>query len=105
MSDEEKLELHHLCASGKQISRKIRKANISLQADRGFSDDEIKNSMGFRNHPGLISHAQRLHRAGATWTAELLAEYMAHLGVVEVISPESVRLILKKNDLKASNCV
>jgi transposase len=34
------------------------------------------------------------------WTAELLAEHMIHLGVIEAISPESVRLILKKNDLK-----
>lgn len=34
------------------------------------------------------------------WTAELLAEQMVHLGVIESISSESVRLILKKNELK-----
>ncbi len=34
------------------------------------------------------------------WTAELLAKQMILLGVVETISPMTVRLILKKNDLK-----
>lgn len=36
----------------------------------------------------------------AIWTAELLAEQMVNLGVVEAISPGSVRMILKKEDLK-----
>ncbi len=136
LTDEERLELHNLCSSGKRASRKIRKANILLQADKGFSDDEISNNLCVghatiertrrRFVEGNLAYAlDDFSRAGrpkkfdgiqeaalvalacttppqgrCTWTAELLAEQMIHLGVVEVISPESVRLILKRNDLK-----
>jgi transposase len=136
LTDEERLVLQQLCASGKQVSRKIRKANILLQADRDFSDDEIAYSLCV-GHATIERTRQRFvegnlkyalddcsrtgrpkrfdgiqeaslvalacttpPRGRCTWTAELLAEHMIHLGVVDVISAESVRLILKKNDLK-----
>ena len=136
LTDEERFILHNLCASGKQSSRKIRKANILLQVDKNFSDDEIADNL-YVGHATIERTRQRFvegnlryalddfSRTGrpkkfdgiqeaslialacttppqgrCTWTAQLLAEHMVRLGVVEVISPESVRLILNKNDLK-----
>lgn len=45
LTNEERLELYNLCSSGKRASRKIRKANILLQADKCFSDDKISNGL------------------------------------------------------------
>lgn len=136
MTDEERAELQNLCSKGNQASRKIRKANILLEADRCLTDDEISKNLCVGHatiertrqrfvegnlryalddyprggHPKKIDGIQEASLIAlacttppggrCTWTAELLAEQMVHLGVVEVISPESVRLILKKNDLK-----
>lgn len=136
LANDERIELQNLCSKGRQASRKIRKANILLEADRGLTDDEISDNLCV-GHATIERTRQRFvegnlryalddqHRGGrpkkfdgiqeaslialacttppsgrCTWTAELLAEQMILLGVVEIISPESIRLILKKNDLK-----
>lgn len=133
---EERTELQNLCSKGTGSSRKIRKANILLEADKGLTDEEISNNL-YVGHATIERTRQRFvegnlryalddfPRAGrpktfdgiqeaslialacttppkgrCTWTAELLAEHMIYLGVVETISPDSVRLILNKNDLK-----
>jgi transposase len=136
LTDEERTELKNLCSKGKQSSRKIRKANILLEADKGISDEKISENLSVgiatvgrvrrRFVEGNLAYAlndfprggrpkifdgiqeasltalacTRPPKGRCTWTAELLAEQMIYLGVVEMISPESVRLILKKNDLK-----
>lgn len=45
LTDEEKAELYAICSKGKQAARKIRKANILLEAERGSSDEEIANNL------------------------------------------------------------
>lgn len=136
MTNEERTELQNICSKGKQASRRIRKANILLEADKGLTDDEISDNL-YAGHATIERTRQRFvegnlryalddyprggrpkkfdgiqeaslialacttpPRGRRTWTAQLLAEQMVHLGVVEVISPETVRLILNRNDLK-----
>jgi len=41
LTKEESTELHNLCSKGRHSARKIRKANILLQAAEGRTDDEI----------------------------------------------------------------
>lgn len=136
LTDEERFELQNLCNKGQTSARKIRKANILLEADSGQMDEEIANNLNVgqatvqrtrqRFVEGNLKHALNdCYRNGrpkifdgiqeaalvalacttppegrSTWTAELLAEQMVFLGVVDVISPTSVRLMLKKNELK-----
>lgn len=136
LTDDERNELQNLCCKGHHASRKIRKANILLEADKGLSDEEISqylnvgyatvkrtrkrfiegnlqyalNDCSRNGRPKLFDGIQEAAlialacttppRGRSTWTAELLAEQMVFLGVVETISPESVRLVLKKNELK-----
>lgn len=45
LTDEERTDLQNLCSKGKQASRKIRKANILLEADKGRTDEEIANNL------------------------------------------------------------
>lgn len=136
LTDNEREELQHLCRKGKHLSRKIRKANILLEADKGQMDEQIVRNLGVgqatvertrrrfvegnlryalsdsprngrpRKFDGiqktaLIALACTTPPEGcAIWTAERLAERMVSLGVVEAISPGSVRMILKKENLK-----
>ncbi len=136
LTDEERNELQNLCSRGKQSSRKIRKANILLESDRGQTDEQIVQNLYVGqatvertrrrfvegNLKYALSDVQRNGRpkkfdgvqrtalialacttppqGRAIWTAELLAEQMVGLGVVEAISPGSIRMILKKEDLK-----
>ena len=136
LTDSERAELLKICGKGKQSARKIRKANILLEADKNQTDEEIARTLCVsvdtvertrrRFVEGNLEFALNdCHRSGRpktfdgiqeaalvalacttppggrrVWTAELLAEQMVYLGVIDAISPESVRLILKKNDLK-----
>lgn len=136
LADIEREELLNLCKKGKQSARKIRKANILLEADKNRVDEEIARTLSVSIDTiertrkkfvegGLDFALNDYHRSGrpkiidgiqqaalialactrppkgrCVWTAELLAEQMIHLGVIDAISPESVRLILKKNELK-----
>lgn len=132
LTDEERIELQNLCSKGNHSARKIRKANILLEAAAGLTDEEIARNLNLgyatvkrtrkrftegnlkyalndspRNgRPRIFDGIQEAAlvalacttppQGRCTWTAELLAEQLVFLGVVEVISPESVRLMLKK---------
>lgn len=45
LTDEEREELQCLCSKGKHSARKIRKANILLEADRGLTDEQIVQNL------------------------------------------------------------
>lgn len=136
LTDEEREKLHSICSKGHHSARKIRKANILLESDKGQIDEEISKNLNVG--PATIERTRRRFVEGnveyalsevprkgrprkfdgiqrtalialacttppkgrVVWTAELLAERMISLGVVDVISPRSVRMILKEEDLK-----
>ena len=136
LTDDEYAELRKVCNKGQQSARKIRKANILLEAAAGRTDDEIVQNLnvGYATvqrtrrrfvegnlkyalndcardgrpkvfdgiqEAALVALACTIPPEGhAVWTMELLTEQMVLLGVAETISRESVRLMLKKNDLK-----
>lgn len=136
LTDEERDDLHDICSKGKHSARKIRKANILLESDKGRTDEEISINLCVgqatvertrrRFVEGNLKHALiDISRTGrprkfdgiqrtalvalacttppegrAVWTAELLAQRMVNLGVVDVISPRSIRMILNEEDLK-----
>lgn len=45
LTEEEKAELHDICSKGQHSPRKIRKANILLEASSGQTDEEIANNL------------------------------------------------------------
>ena len=45
LTEAERDGLHNLCRKGKQFSRKIRKANILLEADKNQSDEMISENL------------------------------------------------------------
>lgn len=45
LTEAERIELQNLCKKGKQLSRKIRKANILLEADKNQSDEAIAENL------------------------------------------------------------
>src|ERR1700722_1437696 len=136
LTDEEGNELRNLCSKGQQSARRVRKANILIEAALGRTDEEISQNLNvscatvqrtrrrfvalnlkyalndcFRDgRPKIFNGIQEAALVAlacttppegrCTWTTELLAEQMALLGVVENISPTSVRIMLKKNELK-----
>lgn len=75
-----------------------------------FCEDGLENALEDRPHPGpkaRLDENQEAHLTAlactqppngrAKWTLELLAERLVADGLVEHISPETVRLVLKKN--------
>jgi transposase len=130
--DDERIELKDLCRKGTTSARKIRKANILLEASDGLSDEEIANNLNVgistvrrtrrrfvegnlkfaltdsfrsgrpREFDGIQEAALVALACTAppewhcVWTMELLVEQMVSLGVVETISNETVRMMLKK---------
>jgi len=136
LTEEECTELRNLCSKGQQSARKIRKANILLEAAAGRTDEEIVRNLnvGYATvqrtrrrfvegnlkyalndclrdgrpkvfdgiqEAALVALACTIPPEGhGVWTMELLTEQMVLLGIAETISRESIRLMLKKNDLK-----
>jgi transposase len=136
LTDQERQELRDICSKGRHSARKLRKANILLESDKGQIDEEISKNLCVgqatvertrkRFVEGNLKYAlSEVSRVGrprkfdgiqrtalialactnppqgrAVWTAELLAQQMVLLGVVDFISPRSVRMILSEEELK-----
>lgn len=132
LTPEEREQLLALTQKGETKARRVRRAHVLLLADKGKTDEEIRET--FSASPTMIYRTrQKYAREGldaalsekprcggprkldakgeallvATvcsdapegrerWTMQLLADRLVELGVVESISDEAVRLVLKK---------
>ena len=119
LTAEERTTLEHLLQKGKSSARKLVRARILLQADEGFTDEEIATALEMnlealneRPRPGgqckltgkqeayLIAVACTPAPPGqGRWTLQWLAERVVALGVAPSMARETVRQVLKKTRL------
>ena len=132
LSEEERGSLLTLTQKGETKARRLRRAQVLLLADKGRTDEEIRDvlsassTMIYRTRQkfaqeGLEAALSEKPRCGGprkldakgeallvatacsaapegreSWTMQLLADRLVTLKVVETISDEAVRLVLKK---------
>lgn len=132
LSSAERETLLTLISQGTPAARKVTRARILLQADRGLGDTAIAqglntsvstveqirqrfveggldNALNERRRPGqkrrlsgeasayvVATACSRAPDGHQHWTLRLLADKVVELGLVESVSPETIRQVLKK---------
>lgn len=132
LTEEERRHLLGLTRKGETQARKVRRAHVLLMADRGKTDEEIRDALSasltmiYQTRQkfvqgGLEAALSEQPRTGGPrkldargeallvatacsappegrehWTLQLLADRLVELKVVDSISDETVRLLLKK---------
>ncbi len=84
----EQEELYRLIKQGKPSARKVARAHMLLQATEGATDEEIAATL----RVGLST----VHRTRQRFVEEGLMNRLVALQLVEAVSDETVRRVLKK---------
>lgn len=125
LTEKERRILKDIVNKGKHSSRKVKRANILLLADRGKKDEEIVQALYSSpstvartrerfNNGGLEEALNEKPRSGKAiltaiacskapdgherWSCQMIADKLVELKIVDSISDEAVRLILKKTN-------